>query len=257
MNRIAALVLMLCCAGLAHGAASSQERVRKFAQLPDWTGYWDTAWLQSVTNPAGRNADVSFQATAKLVRLLDHPPYNAEWEVKYQAALRNAGAVAENRKLCDWRDFPLTMEAPTTFQIAITPEETLMVFHFGALRHIFTDGRGHPAKDDVWPTRMGHSIGRWENDTLVIDTIARTAGPAFVGPSAELSEQAHFTERLRLVDKDTLENRMTIVDPLRFTKPWELTIRYRRAVGLDRLIDWDCDGDRHPVVDGKLAVAPP
>ena len=50
---------------------------------------------------------------------------------------------------------------------------------------------------------------------------------------------------------------MTIVDPLRFTKPWELTIRYTRAIGLDRMIDWDCEDDRHPLVDGKLVVAPP
>jgi hypothetical protein len=257
MKRSALPLALLCCCLVAQGAGNPADRASVFASLPDWTGYWDTDWVKAVTNPTGRDADLSFTAIAKHARLLDHPPYNAEWERKYQLALRNAGAEAENRKLCDWRAFPLTMEAPTTFQVAITPEETLMVFHFGAIRHIFTDGRSHPASEDVWPTRMGHSIGRWENGTLIIDTIARSAGPAFIGPSADLSEQAHFTERLRMVDPNILENRMTIEDPLRFTKPWELTIRYTRAVGLDRMIDWDCEDDRHPLVDGKLVVAPP
>ena len=167
---------LLCFCAVALGAGSPSDRVKVFATLPDWTGYWDTDWIKAVTNPSGRDANPSFTSIAKHARLLDHPPYNAEWEQKYQQALRNAGAVAENRKECDWRAFPLTMEAPTTFQVAITPEETLMVFHFGSIRHIFTDGRSHPARDDVWPTRMGHSIGRWEGDTLIIDTIAALAG---------------------------------------------------------------------------------
>jgi hypothetical protein len=266
MSRAIALCLLLsCCAVTAEAArkartsASAPEPTRAsiFAKLPDWTGYWDTEWVRAVTNPSGRDEDLSFTAVAKHARLLGHPPYNAEWEKRYQDDLRNAGVDAANRKRCDWRDFPLAMEAPTTIQVLITPEETVMLFHVGVVRHIFTDGRLHPSANDLWPTRMGHSIGRWKNGELTIDTIARTPGPAFVGPSADLSEVAHFVEHLRMVDQNTLEDRMTIRDPQRFTKPWELTIRYSRAVGLDRMIEWDCDNDRHPVVDGKLVVAPP
>jgi hypothetical protein len=252
------LLLVIFCTGCGDNRAGTSDRVRAFAQLPDWTGYWDTEWLQAVTNPSGRDEeDLSFQAVLKRVKLLGHAPLNAEAEARYQEALRNAAAAAVNRKLCDWNDFPQAMEAPATFQVLITPEETLMVSHLGTIRHIFTDGRSHPPPDDLWHTRMGHSIGHWENDELVVDTVARTPGPAFVGPSADLSEEAHFTERIRRIDDNTLENRMTIVDPLRFTKPWELTIRYTRAAGLDRLIQYGCEGDRHPVVDGKLVVAPP
>lgn len=253
---IAGLLLAGCAPANDTAMDTLPPRVQTFAQLPDWTGYWDTAWVQSVTNPSGRAGDLSFDAIVPLIRLLEHPPYNDEWEPRYQEALKNAAAVAANRKLCDWRDFPLIMEAPTTFQVAITPEETLMVFHIGVVRHIFTDGRGHPDADNLWPTRMGHSIGRWENGELVVETVARAPGPVFVGPSAELSEKAVITERFRRVDENTLENRMTIVDPERFTRPWELTIQYKRAQGLDRMIEWNCEEDRNPVIDGKLGVAP-
>jgi hypothetical protein len=252
------VMLALCCAVAACNKAEPPERVQKFAALPDWTGYWDTAWMQGVANPSGRDQeDPSFESVMRKAKLLGTPPYNAEWQIKHQEVLKGAAAAGANRKQCDWRDFPLIMEAPATMQFQITPEETTMITHLGTVRHIFTDGRSHPPAEDLWPTRMGHSIGKWENGELVVDTVARTPGPAFVGPSADLSEEAHFTERLRMVDENTLENRMTIVDPLRFTQPWELTIQYKRALGLDRLIDYGCEDDRHPVIDGKLVVAPP
>jgi hypothetical protein len=253
----ALLAAMLGCCALAQGATNSPTRVQAFAKLPDWTGYWDTEWIQSVTNPSGRGDDLSYRSVAAHARLASAPPYNAEWQARYVAALGGAAQAGSNRKQCDWRDFPLIMEAPTTMQFQITPEETLIAFHLGVVRHVFTDGRKHPGADDLWPTKLGHSIGHWEGETLVIDTIARTAGPVFVGPSAELSDDARIVERLRRVDRNTLENRMTITDAARFTKPWELTIRYNRAVGLDRMIDWNCEDDRHPVIDGKLQLTPP
>ncbi len=66
---------------------------------------------------------------------------------------------------------PLTMDWAGIFQVAVTPEETLFLFEYGEVRHIYTDGRSHPGKDDLWPTPMGDSIGRWQGETLVIDTL--------------------------------------------------------------------------------------
>src|SRR5690606_17797734 len=110
---------------------------------------------------------------------------------------------------------------------------------------------------DLWPTAMGDSIGYWEDDTLVIDTISRTSGPVFAETSANLSEQAHFIERIRMIDPDTIESQMRIEDPERFTQPWQLTLQFSRVQDLDRLISWGCENDRNPVVDGVLTIAPP
>ena len=82
------------------------------------------------------------------------------------------------------------------------------------------------------------------------DTMGRIVG-------AKLSERAHFTEHLRMLDADILEDRMTIEDPLRFTRPWEVSLRYRRVKNLDRLIATGCEHDRNPVVNGRLVIAPP
>jgi len=106
---------------------------------------------------------------------------------------------------------------------------------------------------------MGDSIGHWEGDTLVIETVARLANDALAiaSPLSKVSEHAKFTERLRLVSPDVLEDEMTIEDPVALARPWTVKIRYRRVTDLDRMTNYDCEeNDRNPVVDGQLTVAP-
>jgi len=144
------------------------------------------------------------------------------------------------------------------FQVVVTPEETLFVMDHGEVRHIYTDGRKHPAEEDLWPTPLGDSVGHWDGETLVIDTVARTPGPiTMFSPAAELGEQAHFTERVRRIDKSTMEDELTIEDPQRFLHPWTVTFRYTRAADLNRFIPYDCEADRNPVENGKLTIRPP
>jgi hypothetical protein len=147
------------------------------------------------------------------------------------------------------------MESPQPFELIVTPEETVYTAGDGTFRHIYTDGRGHPA--DVWPTVTGHSIGHWEGQTLVVDTIARTPGPdRFLG-LASYSEKARFTERIRMTGKDALEDRMTIVDPVAFTAPWTLTITYKRVTFIDRFDPYYCELDnRIDIKDGREVIKP-
>jgi hypothetical protein len=249
-------------ASLVSAAPNSPQRVRAFARLPDWNGMWETSSSTAITNPAGQTGTGSF-ANLKLV---EHPPYNPEWEQKYQAVLKDpvfAAKMANTIKGCgagapaSVRSFPNIMEAPMVFQVVVTPEETLFVMDHGEVRHIYTDGRAHPDKDDLWPTLLGDSVGHWKGETLVIDTIARTAGPISMFGPAQLSEQAHFTERLRRIDKNTLEDQLTIEDPASLLRPWTITLRYDRVQDLDRFILYDCDSDRNPVENDKLIIAPP
>jgi hypothetical protein len=249
-------------ASVVGAAPNSRERVRAFARLPDWSGLWETSTSKQITNPSGRSESGSFSNS----KLTGHPPYNAEWEQKYQA-MRNDPAItakmANVSKGCgvgapaSVRSFPNIMEAPMVFQVVVTPEQTLFVMDHGEVRHIYTDGRAHPGKDDLWPTLLGDSIGRWEGETLVIDTVARTAGPISMFGLAELSVQAHFTEKVRRIDQNTLENEMTIEDPVSLLRPWTITLRYDRVQDLDRFILYDCDADRNLVEDGKLIIASP
>jgi hypothetical protein len=254
-------IVLLLAASLAQAAPNSPGRVHAFAHLPDWTGLWETTVSKACTTASG-----VCNATQGLgLRLTGHPPYNAEWEQKYQAALAAAQAAGTDvvPKGCgqgapDYvRSFPNIMEGVMIFQVVVTPEETLFVMDHGEVRHIYTDRGVHPTKDDLWPTALGDSIGHWEGQTLVIDTVARTPGPiSMFAPVAELSEQAHFTERVRQLDKDTLEDQLTIDDPVRFVSPWTVTLPYTRVRDLTRFLPYDCEADRNPLENGKFTIAP-
>src|SRR5437867_10727350 len=106
------------------------------------------------------------------------------------------------------------------YKIVQTPSLIVELFEFvGGFRQIFLDGRKHPADPD--PTWLGHSIGRWEGDTLVIDTIGvndRSWLPAFL-PHTEM---LHMIERYRRPDLAHLNIDVAIEDPGTFTKPWQL-----------------------------------
>jgi hypothetical protein len=244
-------------ASSTEAAHNSPQRVRAFAALPDWTGLWETEASRAFNTLSGKAAGNELEAINKYVQLVGPAPYTEAWGKKLRAELSNPAAAvgASNAKLCTY-GFPLIMDVFQIFQVVVTPEETLFVFDDGEVRHIYTDGRAHPGKDDLWPTAMGDSVGHWEGDTLVIDTVARTAGSLGMGPN-NLSAQAHFTERVRRVDKNNLEDQLTIDDPIAFMHPWKLTLHYSRAADLNRMLPWDCANDRNPVVNGKISVAPP
>ena len=123
------------------------------------------------------------------------------------------------REKC-WPLGPTAMQTyPDPFEIVQTPGRVL-ILHEGDhwVRHIWTDGRKHPENLD--PTWMGHSIGWYEEDTLVVDTIGLNNLTWIDGNGHPQSDALHIVERYRRVDKDTLVNEMTFEDPKAFTRPW-------------------------------------
>lgn len=260
MKRLQLLAtVLLAVLALTEAQANTAARAKVFAKLPDWSGIWQSAgwWpLDLAGRPVGGEARLK-----KTLQTIQPPPYNSKWEAVYEESLKNTAAIAErvkNFKVCE-RAFPQLMEAPWLFQIAVLPEETLILFDNGQVRHLYTDGRTHPPADESWPTPLGDSTGRWQGETLVVDTVDRVAGP--LGPRAwfsELSEQAHFTERLRRTGPDDLEDELTIEDPETLARPWTMTLRFKRLSDMKRLIAGNCtENDRNPVVDGEMKLTVP
>jgi hypothetical protein len=252
----------LCLAAFAPAdwaGPNSPTRVRAFASLPDWSGIWlSAAWPLDVSGrvPGG---EAQLRETLQLLR---PPPYNPVWKAKYEAGLNNAAALAARTaafKVCG-RSFPALMEGPWMFQVVVLPEETLLIFENGQVRHVYTDGRDHPPAEELWPTQLGDSVGRWRGDTLIIDTIARNPQEP-LAPRAwlsMLSDRAHFTEELRMINKDQLEVQLTIDDPIALANPWHIQLSFKRVAEMNRMVAYDCtENDRNPLVDGKLIIAAP
>ncbi len=105
------------------------------------------------------------------------------------------------------------------FELLQVPGRILIVYEWDHwLRQIWMDGRGHPENLD--PTWMGHSIGKWDGDTLVVDTVGLNDKTWLDMAGHVHSEALHIVERFWRKDHDTLEVIVTFDDPVAYTKPW-------------------------------------
>jgi hypothetical protein len=91
-------------------------------------------------------------------------------------------------------------------------------------RQIFTDGRGFP--EDRIPTWFGYSIGKWEGDTLVVDTIGITDDTWLDDGGHPHSDALHLTERFRRRTVGAMDIGVTVDDPKAYTKSWTATVRF-------------------------------
>jgi hypothetical protein len=117
----------------------------------------------------------------------------------------------------------------------------IFILHEGNIhsyRQVFMDGRQHPADPD--PTWYGHSIGRWEGDTLVIDTIGYNDRFWFDRRGHPHTEQLHTIERWTRTDLGTMENKVTIDDPGAYSKPFTLTFTAVLSPPEDELLEYIC-----------------
>ena len=238
----------------------TKNRVQAFAKLPDWSGIWEEFNI----GPSGFGGDKpTNEAIRKAMVEQAHPPYNAEWQAKLDAAFVAARAkdAPPPPKFC-LSGFPLlAVWTPLMFQVMVTPEMTAFIYNMRETRRVLTDGSSHPPADELFANPWGDSVGRWEGHTLVIDTIGTSNGIFGADKSSlvfiNFSDKVHFIERVRLIDRNTLENSITIEDPGSLTQPWTLTRQYHRVIGLDRVVEAECTGnDRNPEVDGKLTISP-
>jgi hypothetical protein len=104
-------------------------------------------------------------------------------------------------------------------QIVQVPGQVIMLFEYDHfVRRIYTDGRPHDMNQG--PLWMGDSIGKWEGDTLVADTVSFNDKSLIDRVGHPHSDALHVVERIRRVDQDSLEIGLTVEDSKAFTKPW-------------------------------------
>jgi hypothetical protein len=229
-----------------------EDRVEVFRNLPYWPGYWVAEDQTDVpisgipvrdeTTPPPRNDALGMWAA--------QIPWNDEGRRRVEEVSRTMGG----RKSLGW-GYPLMMASATPLLFLITPEHVLIINAYNEARHIYTDGRGHPPPEDLWPTVTGHSIGHWEGETLVIDTIMVRNPNEFFQGAPPLSEEAHYIERIWL-DGDKLRAEMTVEDPVTLAAPWKSRLAWVRDPGFDRMLQVDWNNDRTGT-DGEFNTIEP
>jgi hypothetical protein len=234
----------------AQDDSTAAARVEAFARLPYWPGYWVSEQYSDTT--IGGFAAPRPAGSPPLQRLNGYDaPWNEEGKRRQAEAARTRGG----RRADGW-GYPMMMDAATPFQVMITPEETLIVNAYGETRHIYTDGRPMPAAEDMWPTVWGTSIGHWEGDTLVIETVQVQMPYTYFHGAPTLSEEARYHERIRM-EGDRLIDEWTIEDPVTLTQPWRVTITHGREQGYDRMVQMDFSNDRTGSENGINTIEPP
>ena len=228
---------------------SVDERARAIARLPDWSGIWMGTGTLFDQSRGALNPNTNPQAR-------DYPPYKPEWEAAYTKFLNEVvrtGKFTDPLSAAYPAGMPRMMALPYGFQFVIGPEMVWVVHEHPDVRYIYTDGRSLPPDDELWPTFDGYSIGHWEGDTLVVQTVSMKGFVPIDRTGLSLSGQARLTERIRKTSETTLEDVMTIEDPVALTMPWTVVRRFvKRSEKQPRMENVpDIDNQRNPIVNGE------
>jgi hypothetical protein len=146
--------------------------------------------------------------------------------------------TADPEVKCYMPGVPRATYMPYPFQIIQTPKYVLMAYEYaGANRTIFMD-KAAPPPADSW---MGHSVGHWEGDTLVVDVTAQNDETWFDRAGNFHSDALHVVERYTPLGPDALTYEATIEDPKVFSRPWKISMPlYRRLEKNAQLLEFKC-----------------
>jgi len=225
-----ALALAAAAAPSARAADAPHDRRAVYAAiaaLPDLDeGVWNIDW-QAPRRPGEAKPQLTPEAQAK-----------AEAARREGLQNRNANCIPPG--------MPEIMGWPYPIEFIYSPGRvTIAIESDSQVRRIYTDGRGHPSDPD--PSFNGDSIGHWEGDTLVVETVALDPTTE-IAPGVGHSDRARIVERIRKTGPDVLEIATTIEDPKVLTAPWTTTRRFVRHRDWT-IQEYVCEQNNHDSVD--------
>ena len=217
-----------------HPASQPKGHYAALDKLPDWGGVWVMEFQKGAPpNPAPEPKGAYKEHYLKL---------------KAEADANHGEFPREGRSYCAPPGMPYQMGlAQYPIEFLFTPGRvTVLMEAWTQWRRIYTDGRGHP--DGLEATFYGDSIGHWDGQTLVVDTVGLKPG-ALIAQGVGHSDKETISERIHLspTDPDQLMDEITITDPEALEKPWSATYRYRRHREWE-ILEFACaENDRNPV----------
>lgn len=188
---------------------------------PDLSGIWMRprrgGGIPGVPPPA---ANAPNNGIADGVEVLFQP-----WAAElYRTRAENNGKGTPSER-CLPHGITKAVSVPEPFKVVQTPE-LIVILHeeFNHYRQVFTDGRRVP--ENRTPTWLGYSLGRWEGDSLVVDTVGFVDETWLDFRGHPATDALHLAERYRRLDFGHLEIQFTIDDPKAYVKPWDVTMRF-------------------------------
>jgi hypothetical protein len=210
------------------------------AAPPDLSGAW-------APYRGGRGADPKL-AAPPATEILLKGDYKKSWDARRAAeaeANKKGEPLATPAVECVPYGFPRMMSVALypieIIQSANARQVTIVTEAFSEVRRVYMGEKQQPI-DEVPPGYYGNSVGRWEGDTLVIDTVGiKESIVAY--QNMPHSSQMRITERMRLVAPDYLHDQITIEDPVALEKPVTYTLAYRRLPNY-KMVEFVCENNR-------------
>jgi hypothetical protein len=226
------------------GLAATTAAQQPVAAVPDLSDGWvriDTegsgnfGGLTAKFTPAALTPEAAAQVKAALP-----PPPRFDFARDPSAKPKGEGEayiVTEGR--CNAGGVPLEPNSAAFFMTQ-TRDKVLITREGAGARHLYLDGRSHPSPEAWTPTAQGHSVARYENSDLLVETIGLTAGNVTAGgrrsPETRFLEQFHVSP-----DGTRLTITYTWVDPKIYLKPHSYSLVFERLpAGSYAIEDW-CD----------------
>ena len=212
-------------------------------KLPDWRGIWQP----NIGRVGG-----------------DQPMLIGKYKKRYEDERAKVAAnpqyeIPEKSNNCEPGGMPTMMTMPYSLEFLFTPGKIVVNQEAHMMvRHIFTDGRPLPTQDAIDPNYFGYSVGHWEGDTLVVDTVGTREGQRLGDAGITNSNKLRINERIYL-DKDNrnlLHLDYTFTDPNVLSQPWHRLHTFRRDRTWE-ILEYVCDeNNRHPVdANGQTQAA--
>jgi hypothetical protein len=242
MSKLERTAMALCLAGLATISAGNVAT----AQAGRLSGMWMSAGMRA--EPAANDTVGSGARSAQQGAGAPEPPLKPEFlgpwrqrQKETQDKEARGEAPFENWLACLPTGVPSMMNAIFPLEVLEAPGQVTMIAELhNQTRRIYLD-KPQTVIDDTEPGYYGRSVGRWEGDTLVVDTIAIKEAVRY--RDVPHSPQQRISERIRLATPDLMEDQVTIEDPAYLTRPWTFTIRNKRYTNAE-MREYVCENNR-------------
>jgi hypothetical protein len=213
---------------------------------PDMSGIWDRPRVQDMSQSSTTDLCANGVAGCKQVGPGELP--FTEWGREKFSKSAAETLAFDPGIYCLPEGYVRSWATTYPAEIIQRPERMAVLFeNYGAFHVIPTDGREHP--QSLEPSWFGNSVGHWEDDTLVVDTIGFNDKTWIDTAQHPHSEQLHVVERFNRIDATHLGYEVTIEDPKVFTMPWKNTRVFTIMEKGQELMEHVCMENNKEVMD--------
>jgi hypothetical protein len=207
MHRLMLVAALVASTLAAQSIAAKAEKTSASTSIPDMSGVWQAPYTPDITKPLGHDLPYTPLGLERFQKVV-----HADDPSSYCLPVGPARGI----------------QAPMPFQIVQTPGLAVILFEYQhTFRLIYTDGRGHPSDLDPFGW-FGDSIGKYEGDSLVVDTVGIGDRTWLDTAGHQHSDQLHIVERFQKIDAGNMKWTVTFEDPKLYKEPFTLTLPLKK-----------------------------